>query len=208
MPRVGGRQAEDNTASPAQRECTLPRRSVDEGSSCHSRLHATASVPARGTGVPPLFFILRLPRKRERDICIANRVITRMAATQAVAVRHISTECVDDKLASVYEVSYGARGRPQPALRMLAAALNVNSILPVFASTPSNFPFPAPKKTRSPVITTPDFAGAGIWIFHTTLPVRVSVASTLPRRVLTPIHAGPAFNRKPGFSWFCLTPRL
>ena len=56
-----------------------------------------------------------LPRKREGDKRIANRVITCMSATQAAtirrdaSIRHISTERVDDKLTSLREVGYGAR---------------------------------------------------------------------------------------------------
>jgi len=50
-----------------------------------------------------------------------------MPATQAVAIRrdtsirYISTEGVDDKLASIREVGYGPRRAP-PALVMLAGA--------------------------------------------------------------------------------------
>src|SRR5260370_7312838 len=55
--------------------------------------------------------------KWESDEGIANRVITDMSATQAVtirgdtSIRHISTEGVDDKLAPIREVGYGARRR-------------------------------------------------------------------------------------------------
>jgi len=58
------------------------------------------------------------PGKRESDKGIANGVITHMPAAQAAAVRRdtsirdISTEGVDNKLASIREVSYGACRRP------------------------------------------------------------------------------------------------
>src|SRR5712691_9748875 len=71
-----------------------------------------------GTDVPGLFLFLVFPGKRESDEGIANGVITRMPAAQAATVRRdtsirdISTERVDNKLASIREVSYGARRRP------------------------------------------------------------------------------------------------
>src|SRR6266849_9647047 len=61
--------------------------------------------------------LLASPGKCERDEGIANRVITRMPAAQAATVsrdtsiRDISTEGVDNKLASIREVSYWARRR-------------------------------------------------------------------------------------------------
>src|SRR5258708_40173642 len=67
---------------------------------------------------PPIIKLFALPGQRESNERIANRVITRMAATQAVtirrdaSIRHISTERVDDKLASLREVGYGTRRRP------------------------------------------------------------------------------------------------
>ena len=74
-----------------------------------------ASATALGTDVPPLVLLVASPGKCEGDEGIANRVITRMSAAQATAVRRdtsirdISTEGVDDKLASIREVGYGAR---------------------------------------------------------------------------------------------------
>jgi len=67
--------------------------------------------------VPPLVLLVASPRKCESNEGIANRVITRMPAAQAAAVRRdtsirdISTEGVDNKLASIREVSYWARRR-------------------------------------------------------------------------------------------------
>jgi len=61
--------------------------------------------------------LIASPGKCESDEGIANRVITRMPAAQAAAVRRdtsirdISTEGVDNKLASIREVGYGARRR-------------------------------------------------------------------------------------------------
>src|SRR6267378_2360698 len=79
----------------------------------------SASATASWNGCSaPLIKFFALPGKRESDERIANRVITRMAATQAVAIRcdasirHISTERVDDKLASLREVGYGTRCSP------------------------------------------------------------------------------------------------
>src|SRR3981189_881179 len=80
---------------------------------CHPQ-----APPPRGTDVPPLIKFFALPGQRESNERIANRVITRMAATQAVtirgdaSIRHISTERVDDKLASLRKVGYGTRRRP------------------------------------------------------------------------------------------------
>src|SRR6266581_6941053 len=70
-----------------------------------------------GTDVPGLFLFLVFPGKCESNEGIANRVITRMPAAQAAAVRRdtsirdISAEGVDNKLASIREVSYWARRR-------------------------------------------------------------------------------------------------
>ena len=80
---------------------------------CHRR-----TPPPRGTDVPPSILLFASPGKCESDKGIANRVITRMPATQAVTIRgdtavgDISTERVDNKLASIREVGYGARRRP------------------------------------------------------------------------------------------------
>lgn len=74
--------------------------------------------PARGSavhGAATLFFAL--PWKRERDKRVGYRVVARMASTEAVAVcgraaiRHISAERVQDKLASVRKVGYRTRRR-------------------------------------------------------------------------------------------------
>src|SRR5207302_8975692 len=64
-----------------------------------------------------LILLITSSGKRESDECITNRVITRTPATQAItirrdtSIRYISTERVDNKLASIREVGYGARRR-------------------------------------------------------------------------------------------------
>src|SRR5258708_39949047 len=64
-----------------------------------------------------LILLLGSSGKSQRSEGIANGVITHMSATQAVtirrdaSIRHISTERVDDKLASIREVGYGTRRR-------------------------------------------------------------------------------------------------
>src|SRR6266849_923894 len=71
--------------------------------------------PPCDTEAPSLILLIASPGKCESDEGIANRVITRMSATQAVtiprdtSIRDISTERVDNKLASIREVGYGAR---------------------------------------------------------------------------------------------------
>src|SRR6267378_1876206 len=79
---------------------------------CHRR-----TPPPRGRDVPSLILLFASSGKSESDESIANRVITLMPATQAVticgdtAIGNISTERVDNKLASIHEVGYGARRR-------------------------------------------------------------------------------------------------
>src|SRR5712664_513410 len=105
-----------------------------------------------GAVVPPLNLLFAFPGKRESDEGIANRVITRMAATQAVTIRgdtaigDISTERVDNKFASICEVGYGA-GRRSTGVgnvgrsverKQLLARLCVNSIKCPVALTKEN----------------------------------------------------------------------
>src|SRR5258706_6162450 len=106
------------TVSPARRCANCRTEAVEEVSlTTDTACHRRAPQP-RGTDVPPLILFFAFPGKRESDERIANRVITRMAATQAVticrdaSIRHISTERVDDKLASLREVGYGTRCSP------------------------------------------------------------------------------------------------
>src|SRR5216683_3898775 len=91
---------------------------VGEESLTIDNVYHRRTPPPRGTDVSPFVLLFASPGKRESDEGVANRVITRMAATQAVtirrdtSIRHISTERVDDKLASLHEVGYGTRRRP------------------------------------------------------------------------------------------------
>src|SRR5258706_8132073 len=106
------------TVSPARRCANCRTEAVEEVSlttdtACHRR-----ALQPGGPDVPPLILVFAFPGKRESDERIANRVITRVAATQAVticgdgAIRHVSTERVEDELASLNEVGYGTRRRP------------------------------------------------------------------------------------------------
>ena len=106
------------TLSPGGRGANCRTEAVDEesltiDSICHRR-----TPPPRGKDVASLILLFGSPGKSESDEGIANRVITRMPATQAAAVRRdtsvrdISAEGVDNKLASIREVSYWARRRP------------------------------------------------------------------------------------------------
>src|SRR5258706_5129922 len=106
------------TVSPARRCANCRTEAVEEVSlTTDTACHRRAPQP-RGTDVPRLILCFAFPGKRESDERIANRVITRVAATQAVticrdaSIRHISTERVDDELASLHEVGYGTRRRP------------------------------------------------------------------------------------------------
>src|SRR5260370_38683958 len=66
---------------------------------------------------PPLILVFASSGKCESDEGIANRVITRVPATQAVtirgdtSIRDISAERVDNKFASICEVGYGTSRR-------------------------------------------------------------------------------------------------
>src|SRR5437868_14285552 len=69
-----------------------------------------------------------------------------------------------------------------PALGMsLLRGSNVKRMVPSRASAAWNFPLPSPKKTTSPPIARPDFAGRDTSIFQTILPVVVSVAPNNPK---------------------------
>src|SRR6202035_4316923 len=65
-----------------------------------------------------LVLVFFVSGKSESYIGVADRVIAETPATQAVAirgdtaVRHISTEGVDNELASVHKVGHGTRGGP------------------------------------------------------------------------------------------------
>src|SRR2546428_14020894 len=69
-----------------------------------------------------------------------------------------------------------------PTLGMpLVFGSKVNRSLPLRASTARNFPLPSPKKTTSPPIDRPDFAGRRTLLLQTILPVRVLVAPNNPK---------------------------
>ncbi len=90
----------------------VDEESLTIDSICHRR-----TPPPRGKDVASLILLFGSPGKSESDEGIANRVITHIPATQTVtirgdtSIRHISTEGVDDELASIREIGYGARRR-------------------------------------------------------------------------------------------------